>query len=258
MRISTWNVNGIRACERKGFRRWLDRCGSDVVMVQETKCSLDQLPRRIAAPKGWHFELHASQRAGYSGVAVYSRDRPDEVVHGLGDGHARFDDEGRVLSARYGRLVVIGAYFPNGSRDLSRVPFKLEFYAALLAKVEQLREGGAEVVVMGDWNTAHTEHDLARPKDNKRTTGFLPEERAAVDRWLERGFVDAFRSLHPDARDRFTWWVQWADARRRNIGWRLDYHLVDEALRGRIRAVDIEHAVKGSDHCPVTLDLAGA
>lgn len=255
MRIATWNVNGLRACERKGFRRWLDRCGADVVLLQEIKCRPEQLPRRIASPKGWHVEMSCAERAGYSGVALYARETPDEVRLGLDD--PRFDTEGRVVSARFGSLVLVGAYFPNGSRDLSRVPYKLAFYEAMLAHVERLRSQGLSVVVCGDWNTAHREIDLARPKDNARTTGFRPEERAALDVWMQRGWHDAFRLLHPDARDRYTWWVQWADARKRNIGWRLDFHLVDETLAGRVREVDIQHQVLGSDHCPVVLELSG-
>ena len=253
MRIASWNVNGLRACDVKGFGRWLRTVPADVVLLQETRCTPEQLPRRLRAPKGWHVSFACAARPGYSGVAVLARDSPDEVRAGLGAGE--YDVEGRVITALFGMLALVGAYFPHGSRDLSRVPFKLGFYDAMRAHVGRLREKGLQVVVCGDWNVAHGERDLARPKQNVRTTGFRPEERAAVHSWLQGGWVDAFRLLHPEAEGCYTWWVQRSDARKRNIGWRLDYHLVDESLAGRVRGVDIQHRVLGSDHCPVVLDL---
>ena len=255
MKITTWNVNGIRAIERKGFLPWLESCGSDVVFLQEIKAMPEQLSDELREPKGWHVEMSPAQRPGYSGVAVYSRERPDEVVRGLGQ--ECYDCEGRVIAARFGDLHAIGAYFPNGSRDLSRVPFKLEFYRDMLAHVAKLRASGLSVVVTGDWNTAHQEVDIARPKENERTTGFLREERDWVTKFLGEGWADAFRKLNPDARDRYTWWAPWRGQRERNIGWRIDYPVVDEGMLGRVKSVDIHHDVMGSDHGPGTIEVAG-
>jgi exodeoxyribonuclease-3 len=253
MRVATWNVNGLRAIERKGFLPWLESCGADVVFLQEIKALPEQLSDEVREPRGWHVELNAAEKPGYSGVAVYSRERPDEVVRGLGA--PLFDAEGRVISARFGDLHLVGAYFPNGARDLSRVPFKLEFYETMLAHANRLREQGLHVLVTGDWNTAHQEIDLARPKDNVKTTGFLPQERESLTKFLAAGWADAFRRLNPDARERYTWWAPWRGSRERNIGWRIDYPVVDEALLGRIGSCEIHHDVKGSDHCPVTIEV---
>lgn len=253
MRVVSWNVNGLRAAERKGFVPWLDRSGADVLFVQEIKALPGQLSDDVREPRGWHVELNSAERPGYSGVAVYSRERPDEVVRGMGV--PQFDCEGRVIAARFGDLHLIGAYFPNGGRDLARVPFKLEFYAAMLAHADRLRAQGLDVVVIGDWNTAHQEVDLARPKDNARTTGFLPEEREWVTKFLAAGWADAFRRLHPDARDRYSWWAPWQRAREKNIGWRIDYPVVDEGLLPRVTACEIHEDVMGSDHCPVSVSV---
>lgn len=256
MKIVSWNVNGLRAAERKGFLDWLAATDADVVFLQEIKALEEQLSDEIRQPKGWHAEFHSAQRPGYSGVAVYSRDRPDEVAKGLGN--APFDGEGRVIAARFGDLHLIGAYFPNGGRDLGRVPFKLEFYQAMLTHAGRLRAEGLHVLVSGDWNTAHEEIDLARPKDNTKTTGFLPEERQWVTRFLGEGWADAWRRMNPDARERYTWWAPWQFARKRNIGWRIDYHVVDEALLGCVRDAGIHEDVMGSDHCPVSIRLEAA
>lgn len=253
MKIVTWNVNGIRAAERKGFLGWLATCDADVVFLQEIKANEEQLSDELRAPKGWHVEMHSAQRPGYSGVALYSRDRPDEVGHGLKD--HRFDAEGRVIASRFGDLHLIGAYFPNGARDHSRVPFKLDFYAAMLEHVNALRRQGLKVLLCGDWNTAHEEIDLARPKENQKTTGFLPHEREWVTKFLSHGWTDAFRKLHPDARERYSWWAAWGGARQKNIGWRLDYHVVDDALLPHVRASGIHDEILGSDHCPVSIEL---
>ena len=254
MRVISWNVNGLRAAERKGFLGWLESSGADVVFLQEIKANADQLSDELREPRGWHVEFHSAQRGGYSGTAVYSRERPDEVARGLGN--PQFDEEGRVIAARFGDLHLIGAYFPNGGRDLARVPFKLEFYAAMLAHANALRAQGLAVLVTGDWNTAHQDIDLARPKDNQKTTGFLPEERAWVTRFFEDEWTDAFRRLHPDALERYTWWAPWQRARDRNIGWRIDYHVVDEAMLPRVRTAEIHHDTMGSDHCPVSIDIS--
>jgi exodeoxyribonuclease-3 len=214
------------------------------------------LPASLRSPRGWHASFVEAERPGYSGVGIFSREPPDEIESSLGIAH--FDAEGRYQMARFGRLAVVNAYFPKGSgpkRDNSRVPYKLAFYRAVFERAEALRERRLRVLVMGDFNTAHTEIDLARPKDNARTSGFLPEERAEIDRWLAAGWVDAFRVRHPGESGHYTWWKQWGGAREKNVGWRIDYVLCSASVKRFVRDAFVLPTVRGSDHCPVGLDL---
>lgn len=255
MRIVSWNVNGLRACAGKGFLDFLTTCGADVVGLQEVRAFPAQLPPTVRAPDGWHATFVAAERPGYSGVALYSRTPPDEVETSLGQ--PEFDAEGRFVMGRFGALRVASVYFPKGSgkdRDNSRVPYKLAFYAAVLARIQAARADGP-VLVMGDYNTAHCSIDLARPKTNQNASGFLPEERAELDRWLAAGWVDTFRRQHPEAPGHYTWWRQWGDARAQNVGWRIDYVLASPEAAARVRDAFIWPDVTGSDHCPVGVDL---
>jgi exodeoxyribonuclease III len=255
LRIVSWNVNGLRACGAKGFRRWLDRSGADVVGVQEVRARTEDLPRRLAAPRGWHTHFAPAARAGYSGVGLFARATPDTLDTALGK--RSFDVEGRLQLARFGRLVVANVYFPNGNgkeRDNSRVPFKLRFYRALFERLEKLRADGAHVLVMGDFNTAHTELDLARPRENQKTSGFLPHERRELGRWLAAGWVDTFRSFEPGA-GHYSWWSQRSGARARNVGWRIDHVLASPEAMRFVRTGFIERTVPGSDHAPVGVDV---
>ena len=255
LRVVSWNVNGLRACARKGFARWLARSGADVVGVQEVRALPEELPAPLRAPRRWHAEFAPAERRGYSGVAVYSRSKPDAIERGVGV--PRFDVEGRLLVARFGRLVVANAYFPKGSgplRDNSRVPYKLAFYRAVFARVQSLRRAGYRVLVVGDFNTAHRAIDLARPRANVDNSGFLPEERAELDRWRDAGFVDVFRRFEPGA-GHYTWWSQRLGARERNIGWRIDFVLASPSAMRFARSASISCEVRGSDHCPVGVDL---
>ncbi len=259
MRIVSWNVNGLRACTRKGFLDWLGQSNADIVGVQEVRARCTDLPDDVRAAPGWHTSFVEAERAGYSGVGIFARRAPDAVELALGV--PRFDREGRFMCARFGRLAIVNAYFPKGSgseRDNSRVPYKLAFYRTVFERAERLRRGGLRVVVMGDFNTAHTEIDLARPRDNTKTSGFLPEERREIDRWLAAGWVDAFRTLHPDEPGHYTWWRQWGGAREKNVGWRIDYALVSPTAMRFVRDAFIAPGVLGSDHCPVGLDVEGA
>ncbi len=260
MRVVSWNVNGLRACARKGFLDFLDASGADVVGLQEVRAFEHQLDPAVRAPAGWHAAFAPAERAGYSGVALYSREPPERVETALGE--PRFDVEGRLVVARFGarcgRLAVASVYFPKGSgrdRDNSRVAYKLDFYAALFDHLEPLRRGGP-VLVIGDYNTAHEPIDLARPAANTKTSGFLPEERAELGRWLQAGWVDTFRAAHPGEPDHYTWWRQWGGARERNVGWRIDYVLASAAAAERVTDAFIWPQVTGSDHCPVGVDLA--
>jgi exodeoxyribonuclease-3 len=226
-----------------------------VVGIQEVRASVAQLDPEVLAPEGWHTHVVAAERRGYSGVALYSRRPPDTMQTSLDD--PEFDREGRVQLARFGRLVIANVYFPNGSgkeRDNSRVPFKLAFYQALHARLERLRRGGLRVLVMGDFNTAHREIDLARPKPNRKTSGFLLEECAELDRWIAGGWVDTFRRYEPGP-GHYSWWSQRFGVREKNIGWRIDYVLTSPSCERFLRAGFIQPEVKGSDHCPIGVDL---
>jgi exodeoxyribonuclease-3 len=252
--LISWNVNGARAIYRAGFLRWLEQCGADIVCLQETRAEEGQLPADLAQPTPYRgYWTHSVRKKGHSGTAILSRLAPQAVSAGIGN--PEFDDEGRTLVADYGRFVLINCYFPNGGRDAERVPYKLAFYDAFLGFCEGLRAGGRSLVICGDVNTAHREIDLARPKQNLKSTGFLPEERAWMDRWTAAGYVDTFRHLHPDQPGAYTWWLQWGQARERNIGWRLDYFFVTPDLAPRVAEAFILPDVKGSDHCPVGLTL---
>jgi exodeoxyribonuclease-3 len=254
MRIVSWNVNGLRACAKKGFLRFLERSGAAVLALQEVRAFPDQLETKVRAPRGWHTAFSPAERPGYSGVAIYSRSPPDRVEWLLGE--ERFDNEGRFLVAHFGRLAVASVYFPKGSgkeRDNSRVPYKLEFYAAVFDRMENLRRRGP-VFVTGDYNTAHEEIDLARPKTNQQSSGFLPEERAEMSRWLAAGWVDTFRALHPQEPDHYTWWRQFGGARENNVGWRIDYVLASPSAFRKVKDAFIWPEITGSDHCPVGVD----
>ena len=254
-RVISWNVNGLRACAKRGFLDYLDEEAADVVGVQEIRATAEQLPEPVRQPERWHTSFVSAKRLGYSGVGSFSRAAPDLATSTLGE--PRFDDEGRVQFSRFGRLVVANVYFPNGNgkeRDNSRVPYKLAFYRRLLAEVQRKRRGGLRVLVMGDFNTAHTPLDLARPKDNVRTSGFLPEERAEFDRWIAGGWIDTFREFET-AGGHYSWWTQRGGARERNVGWRLDYVLASPNVRPFLRSAFIRRDVMGSDHCPVGVDL---
>jgi exodeoxyribonuclease-3 len=255
VRIVSWNVNGLRACARKGFSRWPGRSGAEIVGLQEVRALPEQLPPNLQAPRRWHAYFAPAQRLGYSGVGLFSRRAADRVDTSLGE--TRFDAEGRVQIAHFGRLVLVNGYFPKGSgtnRDNSRVPYKLDFYRALFERLERTRRSGRRVLVMGDFNTAHREIDLARPKQNTETSGFLPEERAEIDRWIAAGWVDAFRRFEAGGGN-YTWWSQRFGVRAKNIGWRIDYVLASPAAMHHVRGASIHPRVTGSDHCPVSVDV---
>lgn len=251
--LYSWNVNGIRAAQRKGFLDWMDRVQPDVLAVQETKAHPEQLDDELLEIPGYHITWASAERKGYSGVALFSKDEPVSIQVGLGID--KFDAEGRTIIADYDEYILLSAYFPNGSRDHSRVPFKLEYYDAFLKVCEEYRSQGKPVIFCGDVNTAHNEIDLARPKQNQKTTGFLPEERAWLDEVVEKGYIDIFRDIYPDAEDVYSWWAYWGKARERNVGWRIDYFFISPDLRDRVVDAEIHMDTQGSDHCPVSLTL---
>ncbi len=255
MRLVSWNVNGLRACAKKGFLAFLDAAAADIVALQEVRARPDQLETGVRSPPGWHAYFFPAERPGYSGVAIYAKFPASKAELTLGE--ARFDAEGRFLVAHFGRLAVASVYFPKGSgrnRDNSRVPYKLDFYRAVFEKIQALRRRGP-VFVVGDYNTAHRTIDLARPQSNRRSSGFLPEERAELDRWLDAGWVDSFRQRHPAEPGHYTWWRQWGGARADNVGWRIDYVLASPGAARFVEEAFIWPAVTGSDHCPVGVDF---
>lgn len=250
----SWNVNGIRAAQKKGFLDWLAAAQPAILGVQETKAHPNQLDEALLAPPGYHTYWASAEKRGYSGVALFSKTKPVSVQIGLGID--QFDREGRTIVADYGDFVFITAYFPNGSRDHSRVPYKMQYKADFLAFCNALREEGRAVIFCGDVNTAHRPIDLARPKQNQQTTGFLPEERVWLDDITTQGYVDTFRHLYPEQKGAYSWWSYIGGARSRNVGWRLDYFFTTPDLAPRIEDAAIHTDVLGSDHCPVSLTLA--
>jgi exodeoxyribonuclease-3 len=251
VRISSWNINGLRAAMRKGFGSWLADTGPDLACVQEIRAHPHQLEDELTRLKPRHVHLTPAQRPGYSGLALLGHAPPHEVHTGLA---RRFDVEGRFQLARYGRLWVCNVYVPSGNgveRDLSRTPYKLAFLRALRARLEPLRAANERVLVMGDFNIAHQEIDLARPRDNRQNSGFLPKERRALGGWLEAGWLDTFREVHGPSPGHYSWWSTRVGVRARNIGWRIDLVLATPAAMQLVREAFIERQVLGSDHCPV-------
>ena len=254
MKVSSWNVNGIRAAERGGFLDWFKAEKADVVCLQEVKAFPEQMSPELRNPAGYHSFFHPAQKPGYSGTALYSRQEPVSVSQGIGI--EAIDAEGRVLAAEFpGDLVVISAYFPNSQREHARLGFKLEFCSAMLAYCDKLRAKGKHLILCGDYNIAHRAIDLRNPKANEKNAGFLPEERAWMDVFLKAGYVDTFRKFHPEEPGHYTWWSYRPGVREKNVGWRIDYHCVNPELEDRIKKSVIESDVYGSDHCPIRLEL---
>ena len=252
MKIISWNVNGFRAIVKKGFLKWVDEVDPDILCLQETKVAREQLDEEQVNPPGYHAVWNSAERKGYSGVTTWSKVRPNNVC--LGMGIKAFDAEGRVIRHEFPKFDLLNVYFPNGTSGEERLQFKLEFYDAFLEYCEKLRAQGKRLVVCGDVNTAHKPIDLENPKANEKNSGFLPVERAWIDKFISHGYADTFRILHPEPKQ-YTWWTYRTNARERNIGWRLDYFFVTENLKSRIRDSFIMSEVVGSDHCPVGLDI---
>ncbi|MBN1856059.1 MAG: exodeoxyribonuclease III [Dehalococcoidia bacterium] len=250
--LVSWNVNGVRAIEKKGFLKWLRETAPDILCLQETKAHPDQLSPALLSPEDYTSYWDYAERKGYSGVAIYTRRQPLRVARGFGV--ERFDTEGRVLVATYPEFTLLNVYFPNGKRDDERLQYKLDFYDAFLDYIVGLRQKGERLIICGDVNTAHTEIDLSNPRDNENTSGFLAVERAWMDRLMAHGFVDTFRLFNAKG-DNYTWWDMRTRARDRNVGWRLDYFFASDNLVDSISGAGILPDVMGSDHCPVSLTL---
>ena len=251
-KLLCWNVNGIRAVKGKGFLEWLYKESPDIISLQETKAYPEQLDEDLLKPSGYHTRWNYPERKGYSGVAVFTKEEPLSVRYDLGT--ADLDMEGRVIVAEYPGFTLLNIYFPNGKKDESRLRYKMDFYEAFLQFADSLKAGGENLVICGDLNTAHNEIDLARPKENSTISGFLPEERAWMDKFVAHGYVDTFRHFNKEP-NQYTWWDLKTGARQRNVGWRLDYFFVSENLMSSVAQAFIMPEVMGSDHCPVGIIL---
>lgn len=255
MKIVSWNVNGLRAIMKKDFAENVKKLDPDIIFLQEIKMQPDQMTEEMELKEmGYTIKMHSAERKGYSGVAVYSRIEPDNIYLGTGD--PEFDSEGRVIRFDTGNISIFGIYFPNGGRGEERMIYKMKFYEWYLEMFKKLRDEGRNVIICGDFNVAHNEIDLANPQSNMKKSGFLPIEREWFTKLLDSGFVDIYRKMYPET-VMYTWWDQRFKARERNVGWRIDYFVVDEKTEELIEGCDIHNDFYGSDHCPISLTLKG-
>ncbi len=250
LKLISWNVNGLRAIEKKGFKEWLLKEQPDILAIQETKCQPEQVPETIKNIPGYHSYFAAAERKGYSGVGLLCRKRPNKIEYGIGI--EKFDREGRIIIAYYDTFMLFNCYFPNGGASEERLNYKLEFYAAVLDFFNSQK--GKKIIICGDVNTAHQPIDLKRPKENAQISGFLTVEREWITKLLEHGFIDTFRYFKPEE-IKYSWWSYRYRARATNAGWRLDYFFADPALKERLINADILNEVMGSDHCPIILEI---
>lgn len=250
--IYTWNVNGIRAIAKKGFKDWIMKSKGDIICLQETKAQPEQIPEDIKGIKGYDSYWFSAHRKGYSGVGTYTSIKPLKIINGFGK--EKYDAEGRVIFAEYEKFILANVYFPNGGRGPERVRYKLDFYDELFFYLQKNYSGRKGVIVTGDYNTAHKEIDLARPKENEGNTGFLPEERAWIDKIINLGYADVFRNFHQEP-EWYTYWDMVTRARERNVGWRIDYFMVSDDFADNVVAADIHTDITGSDHCPVSIKI---
>ncbi len=252
MRIISANLNGIRAAERKGFFKWMPAQQADVVCVQETKAQVDQLSEELHYPDGYHAYFHDAEKKGYSGVAIYSRNEPDQVIEGLG--WTDFDAEGRYIQVDFGKLSVISLYLPSGSSSEVRQAAKFDFMQRFTPVLESFRRKRREFIICGDWNIVHKEIDIKNWKSNQKNSGCLPEERAWLDQLFGPvGYVDAFREVNQEP-EQYTWWSNRGQAWAKNVGWRIDYQVITPGLKEKVKAASIYKDERFSDHAPLTID----
>jgi exodeoxyribonuclease III len=251
-RLISWNVNGLRAVYKKGFFDWFKKENADIVCLQETKAHFEQLPQELTLVQNYNCYYSKPLKKGYSGVAVFSKEKPKSVTNALGI--SKFDCEGRLLRLDFDNFVLFNVYFPNGKASPERLKFKLEFYDEFLNQITQLTKTGKEIIICGDVNTAHKEIDLAHPKENSNSSGFLPIERAWMDKFINSGFIDTFRIFNQE-KNMYTWWDMKSRARQRNVGWRIDYFFISDKLKNNITSAFIEPQTFGSDHCPIGIEI---
>jgi len=254
LRVIAFNANGLRAAGRKGFFSWFSRQKADILCVQELKAHADKIEDRLYRPRGFHRYLFCAEKPGYSGVAIYSRREPDEVVCGYGD--SEFDGEGRYIEARFGNVTVASAYFPSGSSSEARQEAKFRFLASFEEFLKAKLKGNMPYIFCGDVNIAHKKIDIKNWRSNQKNSGFTPEERAGMDKLIDEiGFVDAFRVVNSEP-DQYTWWSNRGRAYENNVGWRIDYHLVSPDLADAVEQASIYRRKKFSDHAPLIIDYA--
>ncbi len=256
MRIITLNLNGIRSAAKKGMFEWLKTIDADIVCLQELKAQADNLTEEMQAPEGYIGHFHYAQKKGYSGVGIYSKQTPDDVIVGLGE--QDIDDEGRYLECRFGNLSVVSLYLPSGSSGEERQNFKYSVMERFMPHLETLKASGRDVVVCGDWNIAHKEQDLKNFKGNRKNSGFLPEEREWMTNLLDRvGWVDVYRQLYPDTMgESYTWWSNRGQAYAKNVGWRIDYQIATPAFAAKATEASVYKDEKFSDHAPLIIDYS--
>ena len=252
MKIISWNVNGLRAVMKYGFLDFIDTHKPDILGIQETKLQEYQIPKEIFELKGYHLYWNFAERKGYSGTCLFSKIKPQKVSYGISND--KFSHEGRIIQAEYGEFILFNIYFPNGQMNDDRLKFKLEFYEQLLIHLENLTTSGKNVIIMGDYNTAHKSIDLAHPKANEKRSGFLPIEREWIDKFISCGYVDTFRHFN-DSPKMYSWWSYLKNARENNVGWRIDYIFVNKPFITNIKKAFILPDVHGSDHCPVGIEI---
>ena len=252
MKLLSWNVNGIRAAYKKGILNWFSKEQPDILCIQETKAMKEQLPDDLINVNGYNSFFSSAEKKGYSGTATYTNVQPSKVANGIGI--KKFDSEGRFLVTEFDEFVLFNIYFPNGKARAERLQYKMDFYEAFLKHLKKLLKQGKKIVICGDVNTAHKEIDLARPKPNEKVSGFLPQERAWIDKLLEAGFIDTLR-VYNQKPEQYTWWDMMTRARDRNVGWRIDYFFISDNLKDNLKNAFILPEVMGSDHCPVGIEL---
>ena len=251
-KLLSWNVNGIRAAQKKGILNWLEKESPDILCVQETKAHIEQLTSDLIHPNGYKSYWSSGEKKGYSGVATFTKEEPLNVETGFGV--KKYDSEGRILITNYKDFILFNIYFPNGQRDEERLKYKLGFYDEFLKYINNLKEKGKKIIICGDINTAHKEIDLARPKENINTSGFLPIERKWMDKLVEHGYIDTFRHFNSEGKN-YTYWDPVSRARERNVGWRIDYFFISPNLLRSLRSAFIMSEVMGSDHCPLGIEI---
>jgi len=250
MKIISWNVNGLRAVYKRGFLDWLKKTDADIVCLQEIKIQKEQIPSQLANPENYYSYFNLAKRKGYSGVTIYSKRSPLSAEQKMG--LARFDEEGRMLRLDYPEFVLINFYLPHGGRNKENLCYKLKVYGYLFKYLGKLKN--RKIVLVGDFNIAHKEIDLARPKQNQNNVMFTPEERETIEKLIKLGFIDSFRQFHKEGGN-YTWWPYFASARQRNLGWRIDYVFISKELSSKLKNAFILFRVKGSDHCPIGIEV---
>jgi len=252
MKLISYNVNGIRAAITKGFVTWLQEENPDIICIQELKAEIEQVDLKEIFALGYEVYWHSAQKKGYSGVAIFSKIRPNNVS--VGCGIDKYDAEGRVLRADYDGFSVMSVYMPSGSSGDERQAFKMEWLTDFHAYVNELKKEIPNLILSGDYNICHKEIDINNPKRHQKSSGFLPEEREWMTNFIESGFVDTFREYNQEA-EQYSWWSYRAGSRGKNLGWRIDYHMISEALRSQLKNATILQDVIHSDHCPIVVEL---